>query len=79
MWKRLEHPNIVPLLGIAHDPLQLVSEWMPGGGLTEYIKKIPDADRLCLVGASDCLWSHAYPLDSYPMLLKALTISTPAT
>jgi hypothetical protein len=47
----LEHKNIVPLLGITLAPLQLISDWMPGGDLTEYIKKDPDVDRLDLVGA----------------------------
>ena len=50
MWKRLEHKNIVPLLGITSNPLQLVSDWMPGGDLTEYINKNPDVDRPGLVG-----------------------------
>ena len=50
MYKRLVHPNIVPLLGITPSPLQLISEWMPSGNLTEYIKKCPDVDRLGLVG-----------------------------
>ena len=49
MWKRLIHPNIVPLLGMTSTPLQLVSEWVSGGDLTEYIKKHPGADRLSLV------------------------------
>ena len=49
VWKRLEHHNIVPLLGITPTPLQLISKWMPGGDLPEYIKKNPDADRLGLV------------------------------
>ena len=48
MWKRLEHRNIVPFLGITPNPLQLISEWMPGGDLTEYIKNYPSADRLKL-------------------------------
>ena len=30
-------------------PLQLVSEWMPGGDLTEYIGKHPETDRPGLV------------------------------
>ena len=51
VWKRLEHRNIVPLLGITSNPLQLVSEWMTGGDLTEYINKYPDADRISLVSA----------------------------
>jgi len=46
----MTHPNIVPLLGITTTPLQLISNWMPGGDLLEYIKKNPDADRLGLVG-----------------------------
>ena len=50
MCKRLKHPNIVPLLGITLTPLQLISEWMPGGNLTEYIREHPDLDRLGLVG-----------------------------
>ncbi|KAF9643878.1 hypothetical protein BDM02DRAFT_3191109 [Thelephora ganbajun] len=50
MWKRLKHPNIVPLLGVTIAPLQLISTWMPGGNLPEYIKTHPDADRLEFVG-----------------------------
>lgn len=38
MWKRLRHPNIVSFKGVTFEPLQLVSEWMPGGELREYIK-----------------------------------------
>ena len=51
MWKRLEHKNIVPFLGTTPSPLQLISEWMTGGDLTEYIKKQPGVDRLGLVNA----------------------------
>ena len=50
IWKRLEHKNIVPLLSITTAPLQLVSEWMPGGELTDYIKNHPNPNRLGLVG-----------------------------
>ena len=55
VWKRLEHQNIVPFLGITSSPLQLISEWMPGGDLMEYIKRHPDADSLGLVGVP-LLW-----------------------
>ena len=48
-WKHLNHPNIVPFLGATFDPLQLVSAWMPGGSLTEYIKEHPLKSRLVLV------------------------------
>ena len=50
MWKRLAHLNILPLLGVTTTPLQLISNWMPGGDLPEYIESHPDADRLGLVG-----------------------------
>ena len=60
MWKHLKHPNIVPFLGaITADPLQLVSEWMPGGNLTEYVTCHSDPDRLSLVGAPSIVFYSA--------------------
>jgi len=50
VWKHLKHQNIVPLLGITPIPLQIISEWVPSGDLTEYIGKHPETDRLRLVG-----------------------------
>ena len=47
--KRLTHPNIVPLLGATLEPLELISDWMPGGDLPEYIESHHDADRVSLV------------------------------
>ena len=49
MWKHLNHPNIVPFNGVTFDPLQLVSEWMPGGELREYIKNNPQTSLINLV------------------------------
>jgi serine/threonine protein kinase len=43
-------------------PPQLISDWMPGGDLTEYIKKHPDAGRIGLVGVP--------PLRLTPRLLR---------
>ena len=60
MWKRLMHPNIVPLRGITITPFQLISDWMPGGDLPDYIKKHPGAHRLGLVSALLLYSSHAY-------------------
>ena len=51
-WKSLKHPNIVPLLGVTIDPLEIVSDWMPGEDILGYIANHPDADRLFLVGIS---------------------------
>ena len=50
VWNRLDHPNLVPLLGVTINPLQFISDWMPYGDLTGYITNHPDADRLDLVG-----------------------------
>ena len=55
MWKRLTHPNALPLLGITTAPPQLISKWMSGGDLPDYIKKNPDADRLGIVGVSSVM------------------------
>ncbi|KAF9644320.1 kinase-like protein, partial [Thelephora ganbajun] len=49
MWRRMIHPNVLPLLGITTAPFQLISNWIPGGDLPQYIKKHPDADRLGLL------------------------------
>ena len=50
IWRRLVHPNVLLPLGITVTPVQLISNWMPGGDLPEYINKNSDADRLGLVG-----------------------------
>ena len=50
IWKRLTHLNILPFLGTTIAPLQLISAWMSGSDLQEYIKKNLDADRLKPVG-----------------------------
>ena len=49
MWKHGKHPNIVPFRGVTIVPLQLISDWTPGGNVMEYIKEHPGADRLSLV------------------------------
>jgi len=52
IWKRLRHPNVVPFIGVTRDPLQFVSEYMPNGTLTRYVKNHPSADRIELVSLS---------------------------
>ena len=49
MWKHLNHPHIVPFMGVTLKPLQLVSKWMPGGDLRDHVRKNPDTDRISLV------------------------------
>ena len=62
MWKRLTHPNTLPLLGITISPFQLISNWMPGGDLPEYIRKNPDVDRLGLVRVIPIVVPFSYSL-----------------
>jgi len=79
VWKRLKHQNIVPFLGITTTPFQLISEWMPGGILTDHLKRNPNADRRALVGVSVVFDRMLTPTTRYAMLLAAFTISTLAT
>ncbi|KAF9644875.1 kinase-like protein [Thelephora ganbajun] len=48
VWKHLNHSNIVPFKGVTLDPLQLVSEWMPGGELRHYVRENPQANLINL-------------------------------
>ena len=62
VWKHMAHPNIVPLLGVTLDPPQLISDWLPGGYLTEYVASHPDTDRISLVsGLSVSLYETLTP------------------
>jgi len=81
VWKHWEHRNNVPLLGITLNPLRPISEWMPGGDLTEYIEKYTGADRLSLASTPSIVvfYPTLNPATSYLMSLIAFSFSTPAT
>ena len=81
IWKRLIHPNIIPLLGVTISPrLQLVSNWMSGGDLLEYVEEHSDADPVGLVGTprhqNRSTLTHA---TSFLTSLKAYATSIRAT
>ena len=50
-WKALNHPNVLPLLGVTVDTGQfvMVSEWMENGNIIEFIRSHQDIDRFELV------------------------------
>ena len=52
MWKFLQHPNVLPLVGVMMSEARfaMVSRWMENGNINEFIKANPEADRLELVG-----------------------------
>ncbi|KAH9840783.1 kinase-like domain-containing protein [Rhodofomes roseus] len=51
MWRRLQHPNIVPMLGIDRHifPLSIASAWMDNGTITQFLENYPNEDRLRLL------------------------------
>ena len=50
-WRALNHPNVLPFLGveITENKLAMVSEWMQRGNVREFIVADPTVDRLELV------------------------------
>lgn len=51
VWKRLQHPNIVPFLGVptGMSSFEIVCDWMENGRITEYVAKSPQVNRIGLV------------------------------
>ena len=51
MWKTLQHPNVLPLIGVTMTKTQfaMISEWMVNGNINDFAKAHPDVDRLGLV------------------------------
>ncbi|KDN46658.1 hypothetical protein RSAG8_04038, partial [Rhizoctonia solani AG-8 WAC10335] len=54
-WNKCNHPNILPLLGLAHfrGRIATLSPWIRNGTLREFLKKNPDADR-CRLSTQIC-------------------------
>ncbi|KAG9122237.1 hypothetical protein FRC07_001474, partial [Ceratobasidium sp. 392] len=51
IWSRLDHPNVLGLLGICvfKGEIGMVSEWMPNDNVREYVNKHPSANRFELI------------------------------
>lgn len=51
IWRRLSHPNVLPVLGVAPrlSPLSTVTEWMTNGNIMDFISTHPEVNRLRLV------------------------------
>ncbi|ELU42201.1 Pkinase domain-containing protein [Rhizoctonia solani AG-1 IA] len=47
VWSKCEHPNVLPLIGMAlfEGKFAMVSPWMENGTLTRFISQHPEADR----------------------------------
>ncbi|KAG8781805.1 hypothetical protein FRC12_021493 [Ceratobasidium sp. 428] len=61
-WSKLQHPNVLELLGFAlfRDRLSTVSPWMQNGTLPQYINFRPQVDRagLCVQVAKGLAYLH---------------------
>ena len=51
IWRRLSHPNVLPVLGISQDPFPLcvITEWMLDGNIVDFTAKHSEVNRLRLV------------------------------
>ena len=49
VWKRLNHPNIIPFIGVTTSPLQMISDWVRNVTLMEFIEGAPGVTRISLV------------------------------
>ena len=68
-WKHLQHPNILPLLGVTQAERQfaMVSEWMENGQISDFIQENSDANRTELVRA--LLYLRVYLTDTFSSLM----------
>ena len=57
LWRRLNHPNILPFYGasLSQDQFSLVSPWMENGNVLSYTRKHPEVNRLQLVSTDERL------------------------
>ncbi|KAG8942684.1 hypothetical protein FRC03_002934, partial [Tulasnella sp. 419] len=67
VWRKLNHPNVVPLLGYTMEPEGLpsmISPWYPWGNMVSYLQRNPSADRkpLVLDVARGLCYLHSLPL-----------------
>jgi serine/threonine protein kinase len=75
MWKPLTHPNIVLFRGVTTNPLQIVSEWVPGGDLTTYINLRPHINPVTIVSLIARL-SDASPQIFISWLVSYMALTT---
>ena len=55
-WKRLSHPNILPLIGVMMDDKEyaMVAPWMDNGNIMEFLRENPQANSLKLARTIFC-------------------------
>lgn len=65
IWRRLSHPNVLPVLGISPKlfPLCIVSEWMIDGNIMDFTSKHPDVNRLRLLAETASGLQYLHSMD----------------
>jgi serine/threonine protein kinase len=59
-WRHLQHPNIVPFLGVCDkSTLSLVSQWMEEGTLLDFFRHHPSEQRTSYVSVKRMTWVSA--------------------
>lgn len=56
LWRRLDHPNVVPFYGLDKDhfELSMVCKWMQNGHIVKFLGKNPSASRPQTVSPTCC-------------------------
>lgn len=51
MWSFLQHPNVLPLIGVSMSENQfvMVSGWMKNGNISQFVEAYPETNRYKLV------------------------------
>ena len=72
----MNHPNIVPFVGVTLEPLQLVSNWMVGGELGKYVHENKGANLIHLVGPVLLYSIHPLTLSSVTQRRRGPRVSS---
>ena len=53
MLKFLQHPNVLPLVGVTMSKTRfaMISDWMKNGNINEFVKEHPEVNRFGLVSS----------------------------
>ncbi|KAF9781279.1 kinase-like domain-containing protein [Thelephora terrestris] len=76
IWRRLSHPNVLPVLGISPKlfPLCIVSEWMVDGNILQFTTQRPEVNRLRLLAEAASGLQYLHSMDIVHSDLKPTNI-----
>ncbi|KAF9648289.1 kinase-like protein [Thelephora ganbajun] len=65
IWRRLSHPNILPVLGVSQKlfPLCVITEWMTDGNIMDFTSERPEVNRLRLLAEAANGLQYLHSLD----------------